>query len=598
MSLAEAMAVLALAPGSRACHIAEVDHDDPVADRQTLEELARYCRRFAPLVALETVSSVKANARAAVQPGSPPHALSPHTPAFDGVDPDRPHADCLHLDVTGTAGFFGGEAALARTVTWTLAARGVHARVAIADTPAAAWAAARHTDLVHEDLRHADRPRATDRPARRRTSRRDSRTAAMSAAGAVGRPIGGAIGQSIVPRSGPFRHRRWAVVPAGEQLQLLAGLPTSALRLDAAAVAQLAELGVDTIGGVARLPRKSLASRFDPHVSQRLAEFTGGLAEPLAMPSSAELPTASHAFDFPVLLADATTDGLLEVVERLVRECIGPLAACGKGVVSLQVRLDRGQSSVGRASGGRMSGGYDSCAPVVIDVGVFQPTASARHLVDLVRLRMARMRLPREIEGIVVEVVSAGEVVCRQRTLFGEAAETSAAEVGMLLDRLSGRLGRTAVFAPVPVADAQPEHAWAPLPPAHPSSAQRSFQRRHAATGQRRVHQTRDQQAYGHSAGAGRRPIWMLPQPVRLEVVSVVGSQTHAPPARFRFGARMHDVVRAHGPERIETAWWRGPTVRRDYYVVETRGGGRHWIFRRLGRGALTGEWFLHGTFS
>ena len=90
----------------------------------------------------------------------------------------------------------------------------------------------------------------------------------------------------------------------------------------------------------------------------------------------------------------------------------------------------------------------------------------------------------------------------------------------------------------------------------------------------------------------------MLPQPVRLEVVSVVGLQTHAPPARFRFGARMHDVVRAHGPERIETAWWRGPTVRRDYYMVETRGGGRYWIFRRLGRGALAGEWFLHGTFS
>jgi len=601
MSLAEAMAVLALAHGSRACHIAEVDHDDPVADRQALEELARYCRRFAPLVALETVSSVKAGARAAVL-----HALSPHVSASDGVDPDRPRADCLHLDVTGTAGFFGGEAALARTVTWTLAARGVHARVAIADTPAAARAAARHTDLVHEDLRHADRPRATDRPLRHRAARGDSRTAAVSAAGSVGRPIGrsigGATGGPTVPRSGPFRHRRWAVVPAGEQLQLLAGLPTSALRLDAAAVAQLAELGVDTIGGVARLPRKSLASRFDPHVSQRLAEFTGGLAEPLAVASSAELPMASHAFDFPVLLADATTDGLLEIVERLVRECIGPLAACGKGVVSLQVRLDRGQSSVGCASGGMMSGGYGSCAPVVIDVGVFQPTASVRHLVDLVRLRIARMRLPREIEGIVVEVVSAGAVVCRQRTLFGEAAETSAAEVGMLLDRLSGRLGRTAVFAPVPVADAQPEHAWAPLPPAHPSLAQRSFKRRHAATGQTRDHQARDHQAYGHSAGAGRRPerrpIWMLPQPVRLEVVSVVGSQPHAPPARFRFGARMHDVVRAHGPERIETAWWRGPTVRRDYYVVETRGGGRYWIFRRLGRGALAGEWFLHGTFS
>jgi protein ImuB len=68
----------------------------------------------------------------------------------------------------------------------------------------------------------------------------------------------------------------------------------------------------------------------------------------------------------------------------------------------------------------------------------------------------------------------------------------------------------------------------------------------------------------------------------------------------------MDEVVKAHGPERIETAWWRGPTVRRDYYVVETMTGGRYWIFRRLGfRRPGSGpanrsgsEWFLHGTFA
>ena len=74
------------------------------------------------------------------------------------------------------------------------------------------------------------------------------------------------------------------------------------------------------------------------------------------------------------------------------------------------------------------------------------------------------------------------------------------------------------------------------------------------------------------------------------------------PPARFRIGEQLHEVVKAHGPERIETAWWRGPTVRRDYYVVETKSGGRYWIFCRLrggsGGGRAGGEWFLHGRFS
>jgi hypothetical protein len=39
MSLAEAMGVLSLEHGSRACHIAEVDQDDPVADLAVLEDV-------------------------------------------------------------------------------------------------------------------------------------------------------------------------------------------------------------------------------------------------------------------------------------------------------------------------------------------------------------------------------------------------------------------------------------------------------------------------------------------------------------------------------------------------------------------------------
>jgi protein ImuB len=113
-------------------------------------------------------------------------------------------------------------------------------------------------------------------------------------------------------------------------------------------------------------------------------------------------------------------------------------------------------------------------------------------------------------------------------------------------------------------------------------------------------------------AAPQRRPIWLLSQPVRLETVSLVPegafetrSPESMPPARFRLasqsGSPTHEVVKAYGPERIETAWWRGPTVRRDYYVVETRSGDRYWIFRRLGSGSAGrpgSEWFLHGTFA
>jgi len=551
MSLAEAMAVLALAHGSRACHSAEVDQDDPVADLAAIEELGRYCRRFAPIVAI----------------------AKPSQHAHGGPE-------CLHIDVTGTAGFFGGEGPLVRTVVWTLAARGMHARAAIADTPAVAWAAAHHTDALHADMHQR-----ADIHHRSPSGRQRKQIPAIS------------------------RHRRWAIVPPGTSLQALAALPVTALRLDAAVTTQLRDVGIETIGGVARLPRKSLASRFDPQLAQRLAECTGERPEPLVVPCSGELPTAAQAFDFPLLLRDTTQDDLVLVIERLLQKCVAPLAAQGKGVMSLQVRLERSPSAEPR----------ETCRPVIIDIGVFQPSSSANHLAELVKLRLARMRLPREIEGIAVEVVSAGMVECRQRTLFGAAAETAASQVGMLMDRLSGRLGRGAVFEPRPLADAQPEHAWAAVPPAARGSVPRSTPRflsrslSRAKSGPKRSQQeaahnrSPEARMAASMAAPQRRPIWLLPRPVRLETVSVVGSSmdqagaSNGPPVRFCIGAQWHEVVKAHGPERIETAWWRGPTVRRDYYVVETSTGSRYWIFRRFPESPARrpgGEWFLHGTFS
>ena len=52
-------------------------------------------------------------------------------------------------------------------------------------------------------------------------------------------------------------------------------------------------------------------------------------------------------------------------------------------------------------------------------------------------------------------------------------------------------------------------------------------------------------------------------------------------------------VVQSWGPERIETGWWRGRPVGRDYYGVETASAARFWLFRRL----RDGKWFLHGMF-
>ena len=85
------------------------------------------------------------------------------------------------------------------------------------------------------------------------------------------------------------------------------------------------------------------------------------------------------------------------------------------------------------------------------------------------------------------------------------------------------------------------------------------------------------------------RPVRLENEPFQLDVVSVVPD---GPPVQFEFRGR-HRVARAWGPERIQTGWWRGHYVQRDYYRVETTAGKRFWIFRRL----HDAKWFLHGVF-
>jgi protein ImuB len=56
--------------------------------------------------------------------------------------------------------------------------------------------------------------------------------------------------------------------------------------------------------------------------------------------------------------------------------------------------------------------------------------------------------------------------------------------------------------------------------------------------------------------------------------------------------------VLREGPERIESGWWDGHDVRRDYFVAESPAGEVAWIYRDHRYGTDDGEWFLHGVFA
>lgn len=146
--------------------------------------------------------------------------------------------DGLWLDVSGCAHLFGGEEALLARFKAGLDRRGFHARLAMADTPGAAWAVARF--------------------------------------GAGG------------------------VVPADGARDALIDLPVAALRLDTVAVAGLERVGLRRIGDIVRQPRAPLATRYGAEVLRRLDQAFGRASEPIAPRRPPAAYQARRVFAEPV----------------------------------------------------------------------------------------------------------------------------------------------------------------------------------------------------------------------------------------------------------------------------------------------------------
>ncbi|MDT8760062.1 DNA polymerase Y family protein [Sphingomonas psychrotolerans] len=165
--------------------------------------------------------------------------------------------DTLFLDLTGVAHLHGGEKVMAMRLRRMLARLGYTARIAIADTPGAAWALAHH-----------------------------------QSAGTLCAP--------------------------GRQAEALAPLPIEALRIDAAAVELLHRLGVTQVGQLTAMPRAPLARRFGAALVTRLEQALGRLPEPLHPVVPPEPIAIVQRFAEPISTAEAIEHWLGTLIPRLV----------------------------------------------------------------------------------------------------------------------------------------------------------------------------------------------------------------------------------------------------------------------------------------
>ncbi len=482
-----------------------LEQADPLADRRAIEALADDCQRFAPSV---------------------------------GIDDAGP-ADSLLLDVTGLGPLCGGEIALARRIVADFHRRRLSVRVALADTPGAAWAVAHFAPL-------------------------ECTAAAPHAASILT-----ALSQPLLIR-------------VGETASALAALPPAALRLADDACRLLGELGIKRIEQLAALPRETLLSRFGPLVLLRLDQASGTAAEAIV----ARAVPAEWTFEWLLEHPTGRREMIEWTVEQLVARACQTLARERRGVLRLACRFEPERGT-----------------PVEFVVGLYRPSASERHVGELVRLKLEAVRFREPLVAIRLQVLALDRLEFQQQEFFAglEGQHRDAPrELAALVDRLSNRLGSHAVVRPWLLAGAQPEFACqyqplASLPARRGKRGSRPLKKPKnpslpsplAGDGPGVRGQTQDVNA---STQPGDRPLWLEPQPQALAVISVAPD---GPPVKFRLSGEDHRIQRTWGPERIETGWWRTRCIRRDYYQVETQTGDRYWLYRELN----SGQWFLQGTF-
>lgn len=337
-------------------------------------------------------------------------------------------------------------------------------------------------------------------------------------------------------------------VPVGRGLAArLMTLPVKSFGWPDKILQTLAQMGVRTLGECVRLPRDGFARRIG---AERLRDLDRARSLQPEVREFYQPPEHFKAtLELPVESSDA---GLLfESARVLLRKLDAFLIAHQGGVEILWIRLYH----------------FDQPA-TLLRIAFMRVVMESSGFLELIRLHFADLRAGAPVTALAFEARLVSAPVPAGADLFGDRMEDELQALG-LFERLRARLGMNAVHGIHSLPEHRPESAWEVVSPA-------------SANGQNRRLESQRQEPVDDKFNKFvlRRPLWMLDDPQPLRVVS--GRPVF--PDALDFEA---------GPERIETGWWDGKDIRRDYYVARNRRGSRLWVFqdRRAGR------WFLHGLF-
>jgi protein ImuB len=312
----------------------------------------------------------------------------------------------------------------------------------------------------------------------------------------------------------------------------LALLPASVLDLSSELSNLLQDIGAGTIGECLELPREGLARRGGRELLVQLDRALGDVPDPRPV----FVPPQNFKATLPLPAPVENAEMLLFAARRLIVELCGLLAATGKGAQHLEFLLS-----------------HEDTPETHLPLNLVTASRDPSHLTDVLRERLARTKLPSPATAMTLESRMLLPLAPGNRTFLADEREQNEA-LARLVERLRARLGENAVRGLDIIADHRPERAWHAHEPGNGDGTLIAWQ-------------------------PSARPLWLLNTPRPL--------------------AQIREIPQHEGPltlmttaERIESGWWDGNDIRREYFVARNPAQSLLWIYRD-GRG-----WHLHGFFS
>ncbi|HME38222.1 MAG TPA: DNA polymerase Y family protein [Steroidobacteraceae bacterium] len=323
----------------------------------------------------------------------------------------------------------------------------------------------------------------------------------------------------------------------------LAELPIACTAWSIERLQTLRAMGVTRMGELLRLPRAGLARRLSQAAVQ---DLDIALARQPA-PRRAFVPRERFRERCDFESEIETVAYLEKALEPVIERCAQFLRERQAGVQTLRLTL-------------RHREGPATC----VHLGLASITSERRRLTDVLTQKLGRLELPKpvrsmELKSGALQPLSAGSL----DAFAGLAGSGGRDTAPQLVERLRARLGEEAVYGVVSIPEHRPEAAWRrvhELPLAFPLRA--------------------GEKTAAQNAGDGMpRPVWLLEAPLPLA----------------------DGLILEEGPERIESGWWDGRGVARDYYVARTPvgaprqpQGAKLWVFQER----QSRRWYLHGVFA